>query len=150
LSRAPRLPRRPGNNAPPRRKDIRVMDAEKTPRRAGKPAKAKATPGTPVVKTVMAKTRASKSGVILKKKDLIDRAAEASGVRKADARGAIDAALALIGTALEAGDEVVLPPLGKLRAVMEKTNGKVRIMTLRLQVMTEGEDGQEPLAETGD
>ena len=51
----------------------------------------------------------------MKKKDLIDRVAETTGVKKGDARKTVDAALGLIRDALEAGTDVTLPPLGRIK-----------------------------------
>jgi nucleoid DNA-binding protein len=91
-----------------------------------------------------------RSGVQVKKKDFLDQVAAASGGKKAEVRGVLDAALALIAERLMAGDEIALPPLGRLRMVREKDNGKARIATLRLQLPGEGEAPTDPLAEAGD
>ena len=76
--------------------------------------------------------------------------AAASGGREAEVRGVLDAVLALIAERLMAGDEIALPPLGRLRMVRQKDNGKARIATLRLQLPGEGEAVADPLAEAGD
>ena len=90
------------------------------------------------------------SGVQVKKKDFLDQVAAASGGREAEVRGVLDAVLALIAERLMAGDEIALPPLGRLRMVRQKDNGKARIATLRLQLPGEGEAVADPLAEAGD
>ena len=123
---------------------------ETTPKPKGRNAK----PAKPVVvktKPVVVKSKPTKTGVTLRKKDFVDRAAEKSGVRKSDARNAIDAALTVLSDALAAGDEVVLPPLGKLRVLREKDNGKARIMTLRLQIIpeTDPDSGTDSGADSG-
>jgi len=94
--------------------------------------------------------KAPRSGVQVKKKDFLDQVADASGGKKTEVRGVLDAALALIAERLMAGDEIALPPLGRLRMVREKDNGKARIATLRLQLPGEGEAAADPLAEAGD
>jgi nucleoid DNA-binding protein len=94
--------------------------------------------------------KAPRSGVQVKKKDFLDQVTAASGANKAEVRGVLDAALTLMAERLKAGDEIALPPLGKLRMVREKDNGKVRIATLRLQLAGDGESGTDPLAEAGD
>jgi Bacterial DNA-binding protein len=95
-----------------------------------------------------------KARTILKKKEFMDRAIDRSGLKKADAKAAIDAALAVLAEALGQGDEMILPPLGKLKVTREKTHPKGRILLLRLQLMPEGagefSGGTEPLAEAGD
>jgi nucleoid DNA-binding protein len=94
--------------------------------------------------------RAARTGVQLKKKELVDRVAATCGVKKADVRIAVDTALAVIVERLGAGDELVLPPLGRLRLIKEKQTTKSRIATLRLQTSTEVEAGKDPLAEAED
>jgi hypothetical protein len=91
---------------------------------------------------------------ILKKKDFMDRAIDKSGIKKADAKAGIDAALAVLAEALANGDDLILPPLGKLKVTREKANPKGRILILRLQLIPAGASdvsgGSEPLAEAAD
>ena len=94
--------------------------------------------------------RAPRSGVQIKKKDFVDQVTAASGAKKGDVRGIVDATLKVLSERLLAGDELTVPPLGKLRLLREKDNGKMRIATLRLQVAAEGERPPAPLAEDGD
>ncbi len=119
---------------------------ETTPKPKGRNAK----PIVVKAKPVVVKSKPVKTGVTLRKKDFVDRAAEKSGVRKSDARSAIDAALAVLSDALAAGDEVILPPLGKLRVMREKDNGKARIVTLRLQIIPDTDGDKDTLAEPQD
>lgn len=86
---------------------------------------------------------------ILKKKDFIDRAIEKSGIKKADAKAAIDAALFVLAEALANGDDLILPPFGKVKVTREKAHPKGRILMLRLQLIPTASDGSEPLAEPG-
>ena len=94
---------------------------------------------------------AIKTRSILKKKDFMTRATERSGLRKVDAKAAIDATLAVLAEALSNGEELILPPLGKLKVAREKDHPKGRIMMLRLQLIPGGPGefggGTEPLAE---
>jgi nucleoid DNA-binding protein len=99
---------------------------------------------------VVVTARTARTGVLVRKKDFIDQVVAASGVKKADARAALDAALALMADKVLAGDELVLPPLGRLRLLKERDRGKLRIATLRLQVAAEGEEATDPLAEPED
>ncbi len=91
-----------------------------------------------------------RSGEQVRKKDFVDQLAGASGIRKGDVRIVLDAALTLIGERLKAGDEIALPPLGRLRLIKERDNGKARIATLRLQTASGDETADAPLAEAGD
>ncbi|RMH50038.1 MAG: hypothetical protein D6686_06805 [Alphaproteobacteria bacterium] len=57
----------------------------------------------------------------MKKKDLVERVVERAGLRKGEARKAVDAALAVIRETLESGTDVTLPPLGRIKV---KTRGE--------------------------
>ncbi len=96
-------------------------------------------------------TPAIKTRSILKKKDFMDRAIEKSGLRKADAKAGVDATLAVLAEALSKGEEIILPPLGKLKVTREKAHPRGKILMLRLQLIPEGpgefSGGTEPLAE---
>ena len=93
--------------------------------------------------------RKARTGVQIKKKDFVEQVAAAAGAKKGEARSVVDAALAIIADRVLAGDELNLPPLGKLRLMKEKDTGKARIATLRLQVAP-GEEASDPLAEGDD
>lgn len=69
-------------------------------------------------------------GAGLRVKDLIDMVAETTGGKKADLRRFVEATLEAIGTALATGQDLNVPPLGKLR--MAKNNGTVLTLKLRL------------------
>ena len=92
---------------------------------------------------------AIKTRSVLKKKDFMDRAIERSGVRKSDAKAAVEATLAVLAEALAKGEELVLPPLGKIKVTREKTNPRGRILMLRL-VLAPDEQGDEQGDEPGD
>jgi len=64
-------------------------------------------------------TRTTEDG-LLRKPDLLNEVLARVDVKKRDAKPVIEAALAIIGDALIAGDEVNLPPLGKLRVQKDK------------------------------
>lgn len=93
----------------------------------------------------------------LKRPDLIDQVVTRSTVKKRDAKLAVDATLALLGEALARGDELNLPPFGKLRVIKSKDiGGGAQVMTLKLRTMKDGAgkggggQGNSGLAETGD
>ncbi|WP_110549061.1 MULTISPECIES: HU family DNA-binding protein [Yoonia] len=70
----------------------------------------------------------------LKKPDLLDQLATRSGLKKRDAKLALDATLALIGEALARGDDLLLPPLGRVRVVKAKDLGAgAQLLTLKLR-----------------
>ena len=58
-----------------------------------------------------------------------------TNLKKRDVKPAVEAALAVIGEALRAGNELALPPLGKVRLVKTKElDGGAAVMTLKLRI----------------
>ncbi|WP_458790822.1 HU family DNA-binding protein [Yoonia sp. MH D7] len=78
-------------------------------------------------------------GETVKKPEFIDRAVARTEVKKRDAKPAIEAALAVLAEALENGEELNLPPMGKLRVVKSKDVGDgAKVLTLKLRTMKDG------------
>ena len=71
--------------------------------------------------------------VTLKLRDLIDAAATRAGAKKAQTRPIIEAALALIGEALDRGEALNLPPLGKARVGRAKQVANGAMLTVKLK-----------------
>jgi hypothetical protein len=72
----------------------------------------------------------------VKKPAFLDRALLRTDVKKRDAKPAIEAALAELSAALIAGEELVLPPLGKLKVVNSKDLPLgAKALTLKLRTM---------------
>lgn len=93
----------------------------------------------------------------VKKKDLVERVALRSGVKKPVARDLTEAVLAVIGEALDAGETLVVPPLGKVSLARRTERPGGEMLHLRLKrpgpagAATEGtkkddETGADPLA----
>jgi DNA-binding protein HU-alpha len=93
----------------------------------------------------------SNDGPEMKKRELIDLVVDRAGVKKKDAKPAIEAALAILGETIASGRELNLQPLGKLRInrVEDKDNGRVIVCKLR-QSNSTGPDEKEPLAEAAE
>ena len=90
-------------------------------------------------------------GPELKKKELVDRVVARSGLRKRDVKPAVEAMLEVLGEALAAGEELNLPPLGKLKVTRAKEVANARILHCRLRQPERGGDaGPDPLAEDGE
>lgn len=71
---------------------------------------------------------------LLKKPDLLDQVVARTNLKKRDVKPAVEAALAVIGEALRAGNQLALPPLGKVRLVKTKElGGGAAVMTLKLR-----------------
>lgn len=90
----------------------------------------------------------------LRIKELLDRVATATDLNKNKVRAIVEATLAELGKALQAGEGVNLPPLGKIRIVNSREEDQGTIMTLKLRRMAAkpaGEIlGKEALAEVGE
>ncbi|MFA3915835.1 HU family DNA-binding protein [Ruegeria hyattellae] len=83
----------------------------------------------------------------LRKKELIEQVVARSGIKKKDAKPAIEALLAILGETVAEGRELNLQPFGKLKINRseEKANGRVVICRLRQPAAVEGKE-KEPLA----
>ena len=69
----------------------------------------------------------------LRVKDLIERVALASEHNKKDVRLIVEATLAELGKALETGESLNLPPLGKVRIANQRSDETGLMMTLKLR-----------------
>ncbi|WP_296428558.1 HU family DNA-binding protein [Yoonia sp.] len=89
---------------------------------------------------------------VLKKPVFLDRVVTRTGLKKRDVKPAVEAALAVLAEALTNGEELVLPPLGKLRVVKTKEIGDgAQAFTLKLRTMKDSAGaGKTGLAEADD
>ena len=70
----------------------------------------------------------------MKKPALLDAVVARTNLKKRDVKPAVEAALAVIGDALANGEQVNLPPLGKLRVIKAKELGDgAQAITLKLR-----------------
>lgn len=69
----------------------------------------------------------------MKKKELIELAVARSGIKKRDAKPAIEAALAVLGEALAQGRELNLKPMGKIKVTRMKKAGNGQIINARVR-----------------
>jgi nucleoid DNA-binding protein len=89
----------------------------------------------------------------LRSKDLLDRVAAATDLGKNKVRSIVEATLTELGKALEAGEGVNLPQLGKIRIVNSRREDQGTIMTLKLRRSAAKPDkdaANEALAEAGE
>lgn len=76
---------------------------------------------------------------MIKKPEFLDNAIARTAIKKRDAKPAIEAALAELAALLADGNELNLPPLGKLKVVKSKAIGEgAVVMTLKLRTMKDG------------
>ncbi|WP_417249080.1 HU family DNA-binding protein [Celeribacter sp.] len=67
------------------------------------------------------------------KKAFYERVAEASGAKKNKIKPVVDAVLAELGEALMAGEEMNLPPLGKLSVNRQKDAGNAHVLITKIR-----------------
>lgn len=85
--------------------------------------------------------------VLIKKPEFMEKAIARTDVKKRDAKPAIEAALAELAALLADGNELNLPPMGKLKLVKSKDIGDgAKVLTLKLRTMKDG--AGEPKPET--
>ena len=94
---------------------------------------ARATPATAAAPAVEAEDDT------LRKKAMIDRVVAGSGVKRKDAKAAMEATLEALGKAIAAGEDINLPGLGKMKVnrTQDQTNGTVYICKVRQPKATE-------------
>ena len=73
----------------------------------------------------------------LRTRDLVARVAEATGAKAKDLRQAVEATLAELGKALDQGQTLQLPPLGKLMISPRKSDDATGPIKLKLRRATE-------------
>lgn len=142
-----------------------MATSRKTPAKSATKAKAKpatakvpatpkvavATAATPPATTVVEAVKPVVTGEQIKKPELIDRVVAESGMKKKDVKPVVEAMLAVLGRALVSGEELNVPPLGKvmINRVKEVSNATV----LNIKVRHPKQDGstqKQPLAEAAE
>lgn len=87
----------------------------------------------------------------LKKKDLIAKVCEASGVKRSEAKKVIEATLKELGDALQREEELNLPPLGKMSVNRVREGSGAHIVVAKLRrpkAMLEGDANAEISSES--
>ena len=96
--------------------------------------------------------------LVLRKKTFVERVMIEGGLKKGEARGAMDAVLKVLGEALSEGEEMQIPPLGKLKVnrQFEKNGDEILVVKLRrpsgmlADVAADEKTDTSPLAEDED
>ncbi|WP_295536231.1 HU family DNA-binding protein [uncultured Thioclava sp.] len=105
--------------------------ARKSPSKPRAPKAAPASAAT--LSVVSAPVEAADTKVVLSKKTFVDRVMIAAGVNKGQARQMSEAVLKVLGEALSQGEELNVPPLGKLKInrQFEKNGDEILVVKLR-------------------
>ncbi|MEM1374527.1 MAG: HU family DNA-binding protein [Pseudomonadota bacterium] len=69
----------------------------------------------------------------LKKKELVERVSAASGLKKAQARSAVEAMLDILGETIAKGEAMNLEPLGKMKVQNQKDAGAATVYACRVR-----------------
>ncbi|WP_375282127.1 HU family DNA-binding protein [Pseudooctadecabacter sp.] len=110
-------------------------------------AKASAAPKATVVETVKPKVAAAP----VKKPELIDRVMSETGMKKKDVKPVVEAMLHVLGRALVQGEELVIPPLGKVMVKNSKDLANATVMNIKIrQPNPAGQSPKEGLAEAAE
>ncbi|MEQ3626932.1 MAG: HU family DNA-binding protein [Celeribacter sp.] len=118
---------------------------KKTPETKSDPVREAKTPvAAPDVTVVSAEPVVA--GPELKKPALIDRVVERSGGKKRDVKPVVEAMLEVLGQALDNGEELVLPPLGKVKLTRRKPLANGEVLTARIR--RTGAAKGDPIAQT--
>lgn len=84
------------------------------------------------------------SAATLKKQELVARVAALSGAKRKEVKPILEAALQVLGDALSKGEELNLPPLGKVKVNRAKAEAGTEILMLRLRRSDAAEKAQKP------
>ncbi|QFS82243.1 integration host factor subunit alpha [Roseivivax sp. THAF40] len=87
----------------------------------------------------------------LKKRELIDKVVRRSGVKKRDAKPAIEAALEILGEALAEGRDLNVKPFGKMKVQRVRDTGNGQVLVTKVRQPQEAEkDAPDPLAQAAE
>lgn len=101
-------------------------------------------PKSTATKTATVKTKVAKATIVetvtpvvtglpVKKPELIDRIITETGMKRKDVKPVVEATLAVLGRTLAEGEELTVPPLGKLMIKRVKDLPNAKILTLKLR-----------------
>ena len=113
----------------------------RTGKKAGAARKPEAAAEAPEVETAGMVPAAAAQGQgtqSVQKRELFARVAAATDAKKKDVKLIVEATLAILGKAISDGEELNLPPLGKVRIVKARDAGAAEVVTLKLRRRTPG------------
>ena len=96
----------------------------------------------------MSETKPKVAGDEVKKKDLIDLVVERSGLKKKDAKPAVDAVIDVLAELIGEGRDLNLPPLGKIKYQRLRETPNARIIVLKLRQGKSDASGQDKAKES--
>ena len=108
------------------------------------PEPATATPSLSIVTDI----QPQEAGEEIKKKELIDLVVERSGLKKKDAKPAVEAVIDVLGELIAEGRDLNLPPLGKIKHQRTRDTPNARIIMLKVRQGKSGSAGQDNAKES--
>ena len=101
--------------------------------------------------TVVEETKPVVAGPMLKKPELIDRVIAETGMKKKDVKPVVESMLNVLGLGLANGEEMNLPPLGKvmINRTKDLSNAKVIVTKVR-QPSARAPEEKDPLADAAE
>ena len=141
------------------------MATQKPGPSAGKPAPKRSTTKAAVKKPVaaakhVASAKPSTAAELpltgeLSKKDLLERLVTESGMKKGEARNALNALLNVLHGALSEGKSISAAPLGKIKLTRRKQtpNGELAVLRVKLRdadTKASGKPGTDPVADSSE
>lgn len=115
--------------AAPKAKVTKITKAAPEKTAAAPKAAAVKAPATTVVETV----KPVISGVQIKKPELIDRVVAETGMKKKDVKPVVEGMLAVLGSTLMQGEELNVPPLGKVMINRVKDMSNATILNIKVR-----------------
>ncbi|PWG18134.1 HU family DNA-binding protein [Salibaculum griseiflavum] len=129
---------------------VRKSTVTKSTRAKPKTTKAPKAAPAPAAK-VVAETKPVVSGPVLKKPELIDRVVAETGMKKKDVKPVVEAMLNVLGLGLAKGEEMNLPPLGKVMINRTKDLAKAKVIVTKVrQPKAAAPEEKDPLAEAAE
>lgn len=80
------------------------------------------------------------AGTPVKKPELIERVMSETGMKRKDVKPVVEAMLTVLGRTLAAGEELTVPPLGKVMIKRVKDVANAKIMTVKIR-QPKGDNG---------
>ena len=90
-------------------------------------------PKTPASVEATAKTAEENAPPELRKRELVDRVVEKTGLQKSKVKPAVEAAIAVLGEAIMEGRDVTLPPLGKIKLKKTRDAGRAQVTVAKIR-----------------
>ncbi|MBU2993518.1 HU family DNA-binding protein [Octadecabacter sp. 1_MG-2023] len=103
-------------------------------------AAAKAAPAPATKATIVESVTPVVTATPIKKPELIDRVMAETGMKKKDVKPVVEAMLTVLGRTLADGEELTVPPLGKVMIKRVKDVANAKIMTLKVR-QPKGDNG---------